>query len=79
VCVGGEKQLPTVSAMYFIVREHIIYSLTLPGRWPVGESLKAGELQYCAGNDCKDKEKQRKEHLWETPSYILTCQENNRY
>ena len=60
MCAGGEKQLPTVCAMYFIVRECIIYSLTLPGRWPVEESLKAGELQYCAGNDCKNTGKQSK-------------------
>ena len=32
--------------------------LTLLVRWPVGESLKAGGLQCCVGNDCK-KEKQR--------------------
>lgn len=60
MCAGGEKHLATVHAVYFVVRESTIYSLTLPGRWPVGESLRVDELQCCAENDCDDKEKQSK-------------------
>lgn len=72
---GGRKERNLCSKwwgciVWFKRRLHIILYLTLPGRWPVGESLKVGGLQCCVGNDCK-KRKTNTGHSFKISLYIL--------